>query len=66
MPLVVEQLELGPMANFVYLIADPESKECAVVDAAWDVPAILKAVESKGWKLAQLIVKLHGIYGFPS
>lgn len=21
---------------------------------------------SKGWKLAQLIVKLHGIYGFPS
>ena len=49
----LRQLQLGPMANFVYLLADPATKECAVVDPAWDVPAILKAVEAEGWTLTQ-------------
>ena len=52
----LKQLELGPMANFVYLLADSNTKECAVVDPAWDVPAILKAVKDNGWKLAQILV----------
>src|SRR5437879_5766053 len=52
----LRQLELGPMANFVYLVGDPKTKECAVVDPAWDVPAILKAVEDNGWKLSRILV----------
>ncbi|MBI3549394.1 MAG: MBL fold metallo-hydrolase [Elusimicrobia bacterium] len=54
--LIVRQLELGPMANFVYLVADPDSKECAVVDPAWDVPAVLDAVAKEGWRLSRAIV----------
>jgi hydroxyacylglutathione hydrolase len=40
--LVLKQVELGPMMNFVYLIGCAETGEAAVVDPAWDVPAILK------------------------
>jgi len=41
--LVLKQLELGPMMNFVYLIGCAETGEAAVVDPAWDVPSILDA-----------------------
>lgn len=50
-------MELGPMANFVYLIGDMETKECAVVDPGWDVPAILKAAE--GMNLDKIFIT-HG------
>ena len=36
----IHALELGPMQNFIYLIEDVASRRCAVVDPAWDVPAI--------------------------
>lgn len=39
--MIVEQIELGPMMNFVYLIGCGATGEGAVVDPAWDVPAIL-------------------------
>jgi hydroxyacylglutathione hydrolase len=52
----LRQIQLGPMANFVYLLADPETKECAVVDPAWDVAAILEAVHQEGWRLRKILV----------
>ena len=33
----LKQMELGPMQNFVYLIGDPETRECVVVDRAWEI-----------------------------
>lgn len=50
------RLRLGPMANFVYLLADPTSKDCAVVDPAWEVPSILEAIRKEGWRLAGVFV----------
>lgn len=41
-------LALGPMENFVYLVGPEEGREVAVVDPAWDVPAILRAAEEAG------------------
>ncbi len=38
----VHQFELGPMENFVYLIGDKSSRECAVVDPAWNYEIILE------------------------
>ena len=55
----LRQLELGPMANFVYIVGDPASKECAVVDPAWDVPAILKTVREAGWRLTRVFITHH-------
>ncbi len=37
----IEALQLGPMENFVYLLIDKASKTAAVVDPAWQVPAIV-------------------------
>lgn len=39
------------MANFAYLIGDPKTRECALVDPAWDADAILKVAEKDGMKV---------------
>jgi len=41
----------GQMANFVYLIGDPATRECVVVDPAWDVRGVVLAAEESGYKL---------------
>jgi len=33
------------MANFVYIIADAHTREAVVVDAAWDVPGVLRVLK---------------------
>jgi glyoxylase-like metal-dependent hydrolase (beta-lactamase superfamily II) len=38
----IHQFELGPMENFVYFIGDRQSRECAVVDPAWNYEIILE------------------------
>ena len=38
----VHQFELGPMDNFVYLVGDRSTRECAVVDPAWNYQMILE------------------------
>jgi glyoxylase-like metal-dependent hydrolase (beta-lactamase superfamily II) len=55
----LQQLELGPMQNFVYLVGDPESREAAVIDPGWEVPAILAAAERDGYRLAAAFVTHH-------
>jgi len=54
--LFVRQLALGPMKNFVYLVGPAE---VAVVDPAWDVPAILQAVEAEGRTLVAAFLSHH-------
>lgn len=56
----VRQLLLGPMANYVYLVGDPETRECAVVDAAWDLDAIVEAAEAEGYRITHdLVTHFH-------
>jgi hydroxyacylglutathione hydrolase len=56
----LKQLELGPMQNFVYLVADPATREAAVVDAAWEIDRVLQIVEQDDLKLkAALVTHFH-------
>src|SRR5205085_4633695 len=55
----VRQLKLGPMENFVYLIGAADSAETAIVDAAWDVDAALRAAEADGRKVTHALVSHH-------
>ena len=55
-PFSIQALELGPMENFIYLIHDHASNRAAVVDPAWDVPAILKAAERKGMRITDILL----------
>ena len=54
----VRQLPLGPMKNFIYLVGAPEGREAFVIDPAWDVPAILGAVEGDGHRVHTQAAKL--------
>jgi glyoxylase-like metal-dependent hydrolase (beta-lactamase superfamily II) len=54
--LYLRQMEIGPMANFVYLIGPAGSPETAVIDPAWDVEAIVKAAAEDGRKIVAALV----------
>jgi hydroxyacylglutathione hydrolase len=55
----VRQLKLGPMENFVYLIGADDSAETAIIDAAWDVDAALRAAEQDGRTVTHALVSHH-------
>lgn len=57
--LYVRQLKLGPMDNFVYLVGAKGARETAIVDAAWDVEAAVRAAEEDGRVLTHALVSHH-------
>jgi hydroxyacylglutathione hydrolase len=54
--LYIRQLKLGPMENFVYLVGVEGSPEVLVVDPAWDVAAIERAVAEAGKRVVGAFV----------
>jgi hydroxyacylglutathione hydrolase len=56
--LYFQQLLLGPMENFVYLLGAPGVREVAVVDPAWDVDAI-EAAAAQDDKIISCAVVSH-------
>ena len=54
--LYLKQMELGPMQNFVYLVGDSETRDCVVVDPAWEIDAILDTVAADGMRLRGALV----------
>jgi glyoxylase-like metal-dependent hydrolase (beta-lactamase superfamily II) len=54
--LYLRQVLIGPMANYVYLIGDPETRETMVVDPAWDVQGILDILDKDDMKLTGALV----------
>jgi glyoxylase-like metal-dependent hydrolase (beta-lactamase superfamily II) len=59
MELYVRQLQLGPMENFVYLVGAQGAKETAIVDAAWDVEAAMRAAQEDGRVVTHALVSHH-------
>jgi len=58
--IVIRQMELGPMMNFIYLIGCPDTRMAAVVDPAWDVPRILEVARDLNLRLSHiLLTHLH-------
>ncbi len=54
--LYLRQAQIGPMANFVYLIGDTETHQAAVVDPAWDVDAILEFARKEGYEIDKILI----------
>jgi hydroxyacylglutathione hydrolase len=52
--LEIVSFTLGPAQTNAYLVADSETKDAAVIDPAWDGEVILKAAQSRGWRIAHL------------
>lgn len=54
--LYLEQLKLGPMENFVYILGSNSTREVALVDPAWEIDLLLKHLEEKDLKLSSILV----------
>ena len=55
-PFSIHATELGRMENFIYLIHDHATDRAAVVDPAWDVPAILALAERHGVEISDILL----------
>jgi len=48
------------MANFIYIIGDKNTRECVIVDPAWDIDGILKIIEVEEMKIkGSLVTHYH-------
>jgi hydroxyacylglutathione hydrolase len=52
----LKQVELGPMANYVYFVGDPNSREVAVVDPAWDVDRIVEMAQENDLTITKILI----------
>lgn len=54
--MIIKQLELGPMANFTYLVGDHASKSVAVVDPGWEKDEIISEAKKAGLKITHILL----------
>lgn len=54
MSLEIVTFTLGPAQTNAYLVADPQTKEAAVIDPSWDGDIILAEAQKRGWRIGHL------------
>jgi hydroxyacylglutathione hydrolase len=54
--LYLKQIQCGEMANYVYLIGDPATRQAAVVDPAWDIDRILHIAAADGYTIRKVLI----------
>tara|TARA_Y100001934_G_C12215683_1_gene708272 strand:+ start:446 stop:1132 length:687 start_codon:yes stop_codon:yes gene_type:complete len=58
--LILQQIEIGPMKNFVYVVGSASTREVALVDPAWDIDGLLGHVQEAGYEpVAALVTHYH-------
>ena len=55
-PLYIQQMEIGPMENFVYLVGSKTTREVFIVDPAWQVDTILRTAKEEDLKIKGALV----------
>lgn len=58
MTLKIEQIQVGQMANFTYLIIDEEEKEIAIIDPSWDLDKIFEIIKRNSYSV-KFIINTH-------
>ena len=53
--LYLKQIEVGQMANYVYLIGSTKTKEVAVVDPAWEVGRIVELAQADEMRITHIL-----------
>ncbi len=56
--MIVRQIEVGTMQNFVYLLADRPSGEALVIDSGWEIEPIVNAAKEAKAKV-KFVVATH-------
>jgi hydroxyacylglutathione hydrolase len=52
----LKQVELGPMANYVYVVGDLTTREVAVVDPAWEVDRIVELAQENDLTITKILI----------
>jgi len=53
--LIIEQIEIGPMQNYTYIIGSRETREVAIVDPAWDIDSLVKHLAENDYTLKAVL-----------
>ena len=54
--LYLEQLKLGPMENFIYILGSQTTREVALIDPAWEIDLLLDHLKKNDLKLCSILV----------
>ena len=58
--LILEQIQIGPMDNFTYLLGCKRTREVVIVDPAWDIDSLARIINEKDYTLkAALVTHYH-------
>jgi len=58
--LIVEQIQIGPMANFTYIVGSRSTREVVLVDPAWEIDGLLDHLGERDYTLtAALATHYH-------
>ena len=55
-PLYIEQILIGPMQNFCYIVGSKTTREVVLIDPAWDTDALLERLQERDLKLTGVLV----------
>lgn len=59
MSLIIEQLQVGPAQNYVYIVGDNTAKEAVLIDCGWDYIKISDKINSLGLNLISILLTHH-------
>ena len=54
--LIVEQIQIGPMQNFTYVVGHRETREVVMVDPAWDIDSLIERLDERDYVLRGALV----------
>ena len=54
--LIIEQIEIGPMQNFTYLVGSRSTREVVIVDPAWDIAGLMNHIAERDYQLKGALV----------
>lgn len=54
--LIIEQIQIGPMENFTYIVGSRSTREVVIVDPAWDIEGLMKHLEARDYTLCGALV----------
>ena len=54
--LIVEQIQIGPMQNFTYIVGSRSTRQIVIVDPAWDIDSLLSHIDEKDYELSGVLV----------
>ena len=54
--LIIEQIQIGPMQNFTYIIGSKSTREVTIVDPAWDIESLMNIIDERGYILKSALL----------